>query len=406
MGINIQDLPEKLTLVSSDEIIGLDSLSSDRGTRFTIGALTTHFRGALAGLATTFGFNEGEVAPWGEGDNIDVLPIAKIPIQPVSKITGIEDLIDGRLDTTVVRTFGNQTIVDIKNFTGINPLLVNGSPVISLDDLEVEQVPSIPMNFDIISIAGAQGSTGSPAGSITIDTGFGPAILTVPVAQITRATLTSMDTGVVTNFLSTGLTFLVYQNGFDARGDGQTTVSPVYDTESNKNNAIQNFIPNGELYRLEVEQTITNEEGAYAQVNDELFVPQGAIIRGGTSVETLTASDCIDFRTTSRQVYTETIGRTTVATLTQNLQVNNSNGFAYIDNFTGSGIGPLAEGTHLYFVGFPHAGIVRRTTAFGIDAIGWGEILGVQYGDQFTNGLVETIPSGTEIRLAGASSTF
>ncbi len=398
MARNIQDLPEKSTLVSSDEIIGLDSLSSDRGSRWTLGTLSTFFRTSLQGLATVFGRNAGEVAPEAEGDNTDTYPISKIPVQPASKITGIDAIVDGRLNTTVVRTSGNQTIADIKNFTGTNPLLVNGSPVISLTDLEVEQVPSIPMNFDVI--AGLLNfSSGGISGSITLDVAFGPDLLIIPASQIVTATVTNLERSIVTNINSAGLVRIIYQS----LGD-RTAISFEYDTSANRALALQNFVQNfSDQYHLEVTQVIVNEEGAYAQVNDELFVPQGATIRGGTSLHSMTATDCIDLRTRSRQVYQRFQVGNVVTSLSSNMQVNGSFGFATIG---GAAFVALPEGTYVYLSGFEHAGIFRKTTAFGAPAIGWGELLGVQYGDQFTNGVLETIPSGTNVRLAGDPTNF
>ena len=117
-------------VASNEEILVITA--SDSVVRKPATALATFIEALVNIDPVSFGGGDGEVATWAEGSNENQIPVAKIPDITSSKVTDLDDTIDGHLGANVVRTVGDQTVGGVKNFTGLRS---NGSEVATVTDL-------------------------------------------------------------------------------------------------------------------------------------------------------------------------------------------------------------------------------------------------------------------------------
>ena len=195
----------------------------------------------------------------------------------------------------------------------------------------------------------------------------------------------------------------------------QTTLSFVFDTAANRtafNTAMVPITGQGSAFpptdmtlddnfRFVVNFNQVNTTGGFADVSNALYCRNGAEVLGITTTDVLHARSCVELFNEAATVYSPTVTGITRGTTTQDLVVN-------LDDDVGSGV--IGEGgidlaaipvdNYIYFAGFPHAGVFRRFNliigAFTLPYFAWGSFLGVEYGNQFTNGQPAIIPSGTE----------
>ena len=317
--------------------------------------------------------------------------------------------------------FGIQEAGDysvIGSFTGDASGLTN-IPGSEITNLEIVNIAKKPRSFNVIttvsSVVAANPNdgiippfVGSPAAFTALSTSIEEnTYFNVLPANISTLRLMNPTTEAVVLDFATAAGL----KGVIVGGTDGTTVELYFNSEAERDawvTASASALNTSDTYLLDFSFLEENDAGGYASINHDLYVQHGSEFLGITNVEELRVRGCAEVFNRASNVYVPSISGNLVGTSTADFVANNDsgalNGVAFAP--TGASVSSLADGTYVYAVGFPQAGVFKVVTIATLKLLAWGSLGGFTYGDQFTNGIPEIIPAGTEFRSVPSSSNL
>ena len=285
--------------------------------------------------------------------------------------------------------------------------------------LQVTQLEKKPESFDIVSgIANGISAQTLVTGEIF---GFPAAsryaTLNVDIVwQALESHVITLDN--LTRFLITGLddsTNLEISNQTGligvryAAATQHESIAFIFDSEANRDAFVTLTQPifggltaTSNSFRFQLDYEVENDLGGFADINNALYCRNGADILGTTTTDILRSRGCVELFNRASDIYTPNVTGTSRGTTTEDIIVNNSGeGIGALFTIGGIDLSTITAGNYIYFSGFPTAGVLKRgsfvVSGTTLPLVAWGEFADVDYGDQFTNGHQEVIPSGTQV---------